>query len=83
MKLKNLNKDDLERFFMVVDKCEGDVKLVVKDQIDMNLKSKLSQYVALVGLFSRAEIPEIEIECPNKSDVNRLIDFMVADGGMY
>lgn len=83
MKLKNLNKNDLERFFAVVDKCEGEVKLVVKDQIDMNLKSKLSQYVAIVGLFSRAELPEIEIKCMDKGDVNRLIDFMVADGGLY
>lgn len=83
MKLQNLNKEDIERFFDVVDRCEGEVKLIVKDQLVLNLKSKLSQYVALVGLLSRAEAPEIEIECDKKTDVSRLIEFMVADGGLY
>jgi hypothetical protein len=83
MKLQNLSKDDLERFFAVVDKCKGDVTLVIKDQMELNLKSKLSQFMALVGLFSQANVPQIEIYCKSKEDVPRLIDFMVADGGTW
>lgn len=83
MKLQKLDKERLEKFLNVVDHCDGSVNLVVKDQIDLNLKSKLSQYMALVGLFSRADVPEIEIVCSKKEDVNRMIEFMVADGGLY
>lgn len=83
MKLQNLDKKRLEKFFEVVDKCESDVKLIVKDQMEMNLKSKLSQYVTLVGLFSRAEVPEIQIECSSKNDVFRMIDYLVEDGGTF
>lgn len=83
MKLQKLDKERLEMFLNVVDHCEGEVKLIVKDQCDLNLKSKLSQYMALVGLFSRAEVPEIEIRCSNRDDVNRMIDYMVSDGGLY
>lgn len=39
--------------------------------------------MALVGLFSRAEVPEIEIVCSNKDDVFRMIDYLVEDGGTY
>ena len=83
MKLRNLGKDDLYRFFKVVDKCEEDVELVVKDEMRLNLKSKLSQFVSLVGLFSQVKVPEIEIYCKSNRDVNRLVDFLVADGGTY
>ena len=83
MKLRNLGKDDLYRFFKVVDKCEEDVELVVKDEMRLNLKSKLSQFVSLVGLFSQVKVPEIEIYCKSNRDVNRLVDFLVADGGAY
>ena len=83
MKLQHLDKDRLEKFLQVVDRCEGSVNLVVKDQFDLNLKSKLSQYMALVGLFSRAEVPEIEIVCSTKDDVFRMIDYLVEDGGTY
>ena len=83
MKLQHLDKDRLEKFLQVVDRCEGSVNLIVKDQFDLNLKSKLSQYMALVGLFSRAEVPEIEIVCSTKDDVFRMIDYLVEDGGTY
>ena len=83
MKLQHLDKDRLEKFLQVVDRCEGSVNLVVKDQFDLNLKSKLSQYMALVGLFSRAEVPEIEIICSSKNDVFRMVDYLVEDGGTY
>lgn len=83
MKLEHLDKAGIEKFLKVVDKCEQDVRLIIENQMDINLKSKLSQYVVLVGLFSQAEIPEIEIKCQCKEDVFRLVDFLVEDGGTY
>ncbi len=42
----------------------------------LNLKSKLSQYVALAGVFSGTEIPEMELVVYDKEDILRMIDFM-------
>lgn len=79
MKLMNLDKDGLKRFFQTIDKCKGNVDLLIKDQMELNLKSKLSQYVALVGLFSQAEVPEIEIRIHDKSDATLLINYMIQE----
>lgn len=79
MKLMNLNKEGIQKFFKTIDKCNGDVDLLIKDQMELNLKSKLSQYVALVGLFSQADVPEIEIRVHDKRDVMMLINFMVQE----
>lgn len=45
MKLKDVR--DLNRFFSLVDKYEGSVKLVTEQGDCMNLRSKLSQFVLL------------------------------------
>ena len=79
MKLMHLDKEGLQKFFNTIDKCNGDVDLLIKDHMELNLKSKLSQYVALVGLFSQAEVPEIEIRIHDKHDVMKLITFMTEE----
>ena len=38
----------------------------------MNLKSKLSQYVALANIFSDGKINELELIAYEKEDVNKL-----------
>ena len=45
MKVSNIK--DVEKFFEVVDSCEGKVELVTGEGDRLNLKSKLSQYVSL------------------------------------
>ena len=74
MKIENIK--DIDRFFEVVDKCTGKIELV-SDDLRLNLKSKLTQYVALANIFSGGEIPEMEIIAYNQEDVNRLIDYMM------
>lgn len=75
MKVKNIT--DIEKFFDVVDHCEGRVELVTGEGDRLNLKSKLSQYVSLANIFSNGEIPELEIIAYEKNDIERLIDYMV------
>lgn len=75
MKVKNIT--DIEKFFDVVDHCEGKVELVTGEGDRLNLKSKLSQYVSLANIFSNGEIPELEIIAYEKNDIERLIDYMV------
>ena len=75
MKIKHI--DDIEKFFEVIDSCDGKIELV-GDDIRLNLKSKLAQYFSLANIFSGGgEIPELELIAYNQSDVNKLIAFMI------
>ncbi len=75
MKVQNIN--NIERFFEVIDQCEGRVELVTGEGDRLNLKSKLSQYVSLAKIFSDGKIEEIEIIAAEPQDVDRLVSFMV------
>lgn len=75
MKINHI--DNIEKFFEVIDSCTGKVELV-SDDLRLNLKSKLTQYVALAKIFSGCnEIPEMEIIAYNQDDVNKLITYMI------
>ena len=74
--MKVTNISDVDRFFEVIDKCEGKVELVTGEGDRLNLKSKLCQYVSLAKIFSNGEIPELEIIAHEKEDVDRLLEFM-------
>ena len=75
MKIKHI--DDIEKFFEIIDSCDGKIELV-GDDIRLNLKSKLAQYFSLANIFSGGgEIPELEIIAYNQDDVNKLIAFMI------
>ena len=75
MKVENIK--NVDRFFEVVDKCKGRVELITGEGDRLNLKSKLCQYVSLAKIFSNGEIPEMEIVCSEKEDIDSLVDFMV------
>ena len=75
MKVKNI--ENIDKFFEVIDKCEGTIELVTGEGDRLNLKSKLSQYVSLAKIFSNGEIPELELVAHEKADVDRLVDFMI------
>ena len=78
MKIQNIT--NIEKFFEVVDSCEGKVELVTGEGDRLNLKSKLSQYVSMANIFSNGEIPELEVIAYEKEDTDKLIQFMI-DGG--
>ena len=71
MKVSNIK--DIEKFFEVVDSCEGRVELVTGEGDRLNLKSKLS----LANIFSGGEIPELEIVAYEKEDIDKLMSFMI------
>lgn len=75
MKVSNIK--DIDKFFAVVDSCEGRVELVTGEGDRLNLKSKLCQYVSLANIFSNGEIPELEVLAYEKEDVDKLINFMI------
>lgn len=74
MKLYNIK--DIGKFFKTIDSCEGRVELVTGEGDRLNLKSKLSQYVALAEAFGSGRVPEMELVCYEGKDVDKLMDFM-------
>ena len=61
----------------MIDSCKGKVELVTGEGDCINLKSKLSQFVALAKVFSSNEIPELELVAYDTEDVTRIMDFMM------
>lgn len=75
MKVQNIT--DIEKFFKVIDSCEGKVELVTGEGDRLNLKSKLSQYVSLANIFSDGSIEELELVASEPADVDKLVNFMI------
>jgi len=69
------NAKDVETLIDAVNKCRGDVLLRSTDgSEEFNLKSKLSQYVA-IGELCKAHGDEWEIFCMNRADEGYMINF--------
>lgn len=77
MKVRNIT--NIEKFFQVIDSCQGKVELVTGEGDRLNLKSKLCQYVSMANVFSNGEIPELEIIAYEKEDIDKLIAFMLGN----
>lgn len=75
MKIHNVT--DIDKFFKVVNSCEGKVELVTGQGDRLNLKSTLTQYVALAKVFSDGKISEMELVCYEKSDVTKFMEYML------
>ena len=68
---------DVNKFFEVVDECQGKVELVTSEGDRLNLKSKLSQYVSMAKVFTDGTIGEIDVIAYEEEDMKKLIEFMV------
>ena len=77
--MKVMNITNLEKFFGVIEQCEGTVELVTKNGDKYNLKSKLSQYVSLAKGVFNGKISELELVTHNPVDTNKLINYMLAN----
>ena len=75
MKVQNIT--DIDKFFKVVDSCEGKVELVTGEGDRLNLKSKLSQYVSMAKIFSDGTIDELELLAYEPSYIDKLVNFMM------
>lgn len=78
MKLEKLNRERLEEFFEVIQRCKGKVYLISPD-MNINLKSNLSKYISFVNLCTAnaEEISKIEILANEREDIDMLYKFMV------
>lgn len=74
MKIKTLN--DVEAFKAAIAKCTGDVYLKSVYGDVYNLKSALTQYVAIAELI-RDQNGDLELFASNREDEAILMDFIV------
>ena len=73
MKLKNIK--EVEEFRKVIHACAGDVYLKSQDGDVFNLKSALSEYIALSQLLSE-QGDNLELFADRREDEARLINFL-------
>lgn len=72
MRLNNIK--ELQEFLAIVNSCEGSIWLESVDGDKLNLKSQLSQYVALGALLEQKG-NELELYCTSREDEAKFIDF--------
>lgn len=75
--MKIVNIDNVEAFFQMISECRGKVELVSPEGDRINLKSKLSQYVAMAEMFSNGYIKELEIVPYEPEDTARIVKYMM------
>ena len=69
-----INKiEQVAEFLKTIDKCKGEVYLTSSFGDKYNLKSKLTQYVAIAELLNSDN--DLELWCDNKKDEQFLIEF--------
>jgi hypothetical protein len=68
---------DVRGFFEVLDKCKGNVYLVTQEGDRLNLKSRLTQYVAFSALFNGNPIEGMELEFDNTEDENEVVHYLL------
>lgn len=73
MKLKNI--DQVNELISAVDECKGDVFITSEYGDKFNLKSKLSQYVAIAALIGD-HAQDLELWCTDKEDEYKMLKFL-------
>lgn len=71
MKLNRI--EEVEIFMALVDSCEGGVYLTSQYGDRYNLKSKLTQYLAIAQLLNKEN--DLELWCDKQKDENKFLQF--------
>lgn len=74
MKLTKI--EQVNEFLSIVDICKGDVTLRSLDGDIFNLKSKLSQYIAIAALLGQHG-DELELFCSDREDEGKFMQFLM------
>ena len=75
MKLTNIT--NIDKFFEVVDKCEGRVEMLTENGDCLDLRPKLCQFVTLVKMLTDGNVERMEIIAENKKDEQKLMAYMI------
>ena len=74
--LFNVNENNIDKFFKLVEGCKGKVELV-SDGFRVDLRSKLAQYISITKIFMNKEVEEIELVVYEQEDANKFLEFML------
>lgn len=77
MKLFNINENNIEKFFELLETCEGKVELVA-DGFRVDLRSRFAQYVSIAKIFFNKEVEEVELLAYTQNDVDKIMNFMTS-----
>ena len=75
--MKLTNTANIDKFFEVVDKCEGRVEMLTENGDCLDLRPKLSQFVTLVKMLTDGDVERMEIIAENKKDEQKLMAYMI------
>ncbi len=76
MTLENIT--NIDGLFAVINQCRGRVELISQEGDQINLKSRLAQYLALAGMFSDGHIRELELSIEDREDQDRILAFVMS-----
>lgn len=68
---------DIDKFFQLINSCQGEVELISKEGDRLNLKSTLTQYVAR-EVFT-GSVKDLEIIAHNPEDGMKIMKFMIGE----
>ena len=80
MKLTKI--EQVNEFLSIVDSCKGDVTLRSLDGDIFNLKSKLSQYIAIAALLGQHG-DELELFCSDREDEGKFMQFLMENPSIF
>ncbi len=75
--MKLTNTANIDKFFEVVDKCEGRVEMLTENGDCLDLRPKLCQFVTLVKMLADGNVERMEIIAENKKDKQKLMAYMI------
>ncbi|MCQ2500220.1 MAG: hypothetical protein MJ117_02610 [Lachnospiraceae bacterium] len=68
--------DQVDQFLSLVDSCRGNIYLTSKYGDRFNLKSKLSQFLAISAILD-SDADDLDIQCADHEDDSRLRHFLL------
>lgn len=79
--MKITNVKNVDGFFEQVGKCNGNVFLHTEEGDKLNLKSKLTQYIAFASLFNECKIKDMNLSFENHEDIERMLHYLMERKG--
>ena len=72
------NVTNITSLFEIINQCKGKVELVSEEGDRINLKSRLSQYLAVAGVFAHGYARELELIIEDPEDLEKIMAFIVS-----
>lgn len=76
IKLFNINENNIDKFFELMNGCHGKVELV-SEGFRVDLRSRFAQYVSIAKIFMNKEVEAVELIIYEAEDVHKFIEFML------